>query len=44
MLIDQCLNHPSSEKLPPASDGSKFRDPELDNVQRLRDLGAFSPQ
>jgi hypothetical protein len=44
ILIDECLGQPSSEKLPPAVDGNKHRDPQLDNVQRLRDLEALSPK
>jgi hypothetical protein len=40
-LIVQCLALPSLEKLPPAADGNKCRDPQTDNVQRVRDLGTF---
>lgn len=31
---------PSSEKLPPVVDGNKCKDPQLDLVQRMRDLRA----
>jgi len=30
---DQCLAQPSSETLPPAVDGSKYRDPQLHIMQ-----------
>ena len=45
ILLDsyQCLAQPSSERLPPAADGSRYRDPQLDNVQRVRDLGTVGP-
>ena len=38
MLIDQCLAQPSSVTLPPAADGNKYRDPQPDSMQRVRDL------
>jgi hypothetical protein len=38
MFLDQCLAHPSSEMLPPAADGNKYRDLQLDKVQRMRDI------
>ena len=41
---DLCLVLRSSEKLPPAIDGSKYRDPEPDITQRVRDLVALSPK
>ena len=44
MLIDQCLAQPSSVTLPPAADGNKYRDPQPDNMQRVRDLGTLSPK
>ena len=31
-------------KLPHAVDGKKYRDPQLDNVQRARVLGTLSPE
>ena len=34
MLIDQYLAQPSSEKPPPAVDGNKHRDPQLDISER----------
>jgi hypothetical protein len=27
---------------PPAIDGNKYKDPQLDNVQRVRNLGRFN--
>jgi hypothetical protein len=39
---DQCLSQPSSEKLSPAVDGNKYRDPQRDGMQRVRDLGILS--
>lgn len=33
-----------SEKLPPAGDGSKYRDLQLENMQRVRDLRIPSPK
>lgn len=44
ILIGQCLNQSSAENLPPDVDGNKYRGPELDDVKRVRDLGAFSPK
>lgn len=38
LLRDQCLAHPSAEKLPPTTDGNKHRDLQLDNVHRMREL------
>lgn len=37
----QCLVQPSSEKLPPAVDGNRHKDPQLYKVQRGRDLGTL---
>ena len=34
----QCCAQPSLEELPPAVDGSEYRDPQTDNVQIVRDL------
>ena len=34
---------PSPEKLPHSADGNKYRDPQPDIIQRVRDLGTFSP-
>ena len=39
--IDQCLAQPSSETLAPAVEGNKYRDSQLDSVQRVRDLGTL---
>lgn len=38
---DQCLHHPLTEKLPLAVDGDKYRDPQKDITQRVRDLGTL---
>ena len=43
-LIEQCLAQPSSEKLPPAAGGNKYRDPQSDMMQRVKDLGTLSPK
>ena len=42
ILIDQCLVQLSLEKLPPAADGSKYRDPQPDIIQILRDFATLS--
>lgn len=42
MVIDGHFAQPSSEKCPPAADGNKYRDPQPDNVQRVRDPGILS--
>lgn len=39
-----CYTHPSSKKLPPASDENKFRDPQPDITQSAKDLGTLSPK
>lgn len=44
MTPNQCLNQPSSEKLPSAVDGNSYRDPQLDSVERERDFGISSPK
>ena len=52
LLITICYTHrsyqdlaqPSSEKLPPAADGNKYRDPQPDIMQRVRDLGTLRPK
>jgi hypothetical protein len=36
LLIDQCLAQPSSEKVPPAADGKRYRDPRLDICRELK--------
>lgn len=43
LLIDHCLAHPLSEKFPPAENGSKYKDPQIDSVQRMKDLGTLVP-
>ena len=40
---DLCLAQPTSDKLPPATDENKHRDPQTDNMQKVRDLGTLSP-
>ena len=40
-LIDQCLPQPLSEKLPPAADGTKYRDPQSDIMLKVRDFGTL---
>lgn len=44
MPIDHCLTQPSSEMLPPAVEGNKYRDPQLDSVQSIKNLGKLSPK
>jgi hypothetical protein len=39
--VDQCIDH-SSRKLVPEVYGNKHRDPQLKNMQRVRDLGTLS--
>ena len=39
----QCLAQSSPEKLPPAADGNKYRDPRSDIMQRMRHLKGISP-
>ena len=41
---EDCLDQPSSEKLPPAAEVNKYRDPQLDTMQRVRDPGILSPK
>lgn len=43
-LIYQCLTQLLFKKLPPAGDGNEYRDPQLDRVQRVKELGALSPR
>lgn len=44
LYSDQSLVQPSSEKLPPATDGNKYRDPQPDYMQRVKDLRTLSPK
>jgi hypothetical protein len=37
--MGQCITQSSSEELPPVTDGNKYRDPQLDIMQRRRDFG-----
>jgi hypothetical protein len=39
MLTDKLLVQPPLEKLPPAADRKKHREPKSDNAQRVRDFG-----
>lgn len=41
IFIDQCLTPPSPEKLPPAGGGNKYRDQQLENMQKVRGLGTL---
>lgn len=41
-LFQVCLVQPSSEKLPPAPDKNIYRDPQPDNMKKVRDLGTLS--
>lgn len=41
---DLYLAQPISDKLPPATDENKYRDPQPDNMQRVKDLGTLSPK
>ena len=43
VLIGQCLAQLPSERLPPTVDKNKYRGPQLDNVQRIKDLKILSP-
>ena len=40
----ECLAQPPSEKLLPAADGNRYRDLQSDLKQRMKDLGALSPE
>ena len=45
MLTDwKYLVQPSSEKLPPTADGKRYKHPQPDNVQSVRDLGTLNPK
>lgn len=44
MPIDQYMTQPSSQKLICAVDGNYQEDPQLNNVQRVRNFGALSPK
>lgn len=44
MPIDQCLTQRLSEKLPITVNGNQYRDCQLGNVQRVRDLGRLGPK
>lgn len=37
-------DQPSTEKLSTGADGSKYRDPQPDNMQGVRDLGMLKPK
>ena len=41
-LIDPCLVQPPSEKLLPEADGNKYRDPQPDDVQKVRETSNHS--
>lgn len=38
LLIDPCRAQPASEQLPPAADGNRCRGPQIDTMQRAREL------
>lgn len=40
---DQGITQPSSKKRPPSIVENGYRDPQLEGVQRVRDLGALRP-
>lgn len=40
--MDQYLSQPSSKKIPPAVPDTIYRDVQLDNVQRMKDLETVS--
>jgi hypothetical protein len=42
IFIDQCRIQPSSERLPPAADGNRCRNPQPDIIQREEDFGNHS--
>lgn len=44
ILLDQCLAQPLPKKLPPSADRNKYRDPQPDFTQRVRNLGTGSPE
>lgn len=44
ILTDQCRAQPSSEKVPPAGDGNKDRDPRQRQMHWVRDVGTLSPK
>ncbi|KAL6035309.1 hypothetical protein STEG23_018497 [Scotinomys teguina] len=41
---NQCLVQPSSELVSPSAFGSKHREAQLDIMQKIRNLGIFSPK
>lgn len=43
VFLGQCLVQPPTEKFPSASNGNRYRDPEKDNVQRMRNCETLSP-
>lgn len=44
MHIDNCLAQVSSKKLLPAVEVNEYRDPQPDNVQKVRDLITYMPK
>jgi hypothetical protein len=44
MFIDQCLSQPSSEKLPSLVYWNKYRESQLNNIHKMRDLGTLDPK
>lgn len=43
ILIDQCFVQPSSQEIPCAEEGNKYRDPQPGTTQRERDLETLRP-
>lgn len=44
LYSDQSLNQSSSEKLHPAADGKKYRDPQPVNIEREGDFETLIPE
>jgi hypothetical protein len=44
LLIHSCLAQLSSEKHLPAVNVNRYKDPQLDNVQRVKSLGTLRPK
>ena len=44
LFLYWCLILPSSQKLPPAASGNKFRDAQSDIIQKVRDIGPLGPK
>jgi hypothetical protein len=42
IFISHCLAQSSSKRLSPAAYGDKYKDPQPDNIQKMKDLRTFS--